>query len=242
MFKKEKSKIKKQVKKKIAVKKTAKSSTVKNVKKKRKAAASKNIKKKNSARNKPVKKAKKVSSGKIENNEEQDSYFAKWTSPEFIKTNEETLFYYASIIGSVLMIIWFFLQGSFVTVTTFIIVIVVVVFQIYRKPLNVECKIDLDGIALNSRLYRYDEIDSFEVIQGDENNVLKFKLKNAILPVKEIQLMDQDPYYIRATLEYFLLEKKQKEMLFDYGKKSEFNENMSKEEFDEYLKEVNSEE
>ena len=288
MPEKKKNKIKKQIKKKVAVKKTAKSSTVENAKKKRKTAVSKSvkknknkaslllssrrslsaedgdaqtrnplqssaerlqrggseevlIKKKDSARNKPIKKAEKVSSKKIENNEDQDSYFAKWTSPEFIKTNGEMLFYYASIVGSVLMIVWSFLQGSFVTVTTFVIVIAVVVFQIYRKPLDVECKIDLDGIALNLRLYRYDEIDSFEVIQGDENNVLKFKLKNAILPVKEIQLMDQDPYYIRATLEYFLLEKKQKEMLFDYEKKSEFDENMSKEEFDEYLEEASKE-
>ena len=241
MPKKERSKIKKQIKKKVTVKKTAKSSTVENVKKKRKTAVSKNVKKKDSARNKPVKKTKKVNSQKTENNKEQDSYFAKWTSPEFIKTNEEMLFYYASIVGSILMIAWSFSQESFVAVTTFVIVIAVVVFQIYRKPLDVECKIDLDGIALNSRLHRYDEIDSFEVVQGNENNILKFKLKNAILPVKEVQLMDQDPYYIRATLEYFLPEKKQKEMLFDYKKKGNFGDDMSEEELDEYLEEVDRE-
>lgn len=225
MRKGEESKIKKRVNKKVTIKKTAKS------------LVAKNAKRKNSVKNNPTKKAEKINSEKTENNENQDSYFAKWTAPEFIKTNEEMLFYYASIVGSVFMIIWSFWQKSFITVTTFAIVIIVVLLQIYRKPLDIECEINLDGIAVNTRLYRYDEIDSFEAIQGNENSVLKFKLKNAILPVKEIQLADQDSYYIRATLEYFLPGKKQKEVLLDYERKGEFGEDMSEEEFYEYLKE-----
>jgi len=211
-----------------------------NKKAKKKTVINKNMKKRSGTKSKPVKKAEKINPEKITNNKEEDSYFAKWTAPEFIKTNGEMLFYYASIVGSILMIIWSFRQGSFVTVTTFAIIIMVVVFQIYRQPLDVECKIDLDGIAMNLKLYRYNEIDSFEVIQGDENNVLKFKLKNAFLPVKEIQLEDQDPYYIRAVLEHFLPEKKQKETLINYEKKKEFGEDMSEEEFEEYLKEEDS--
>ncbi|MEA1936928.1 MAG: hypothetical protein U9N04_02340 [Patescibacteria group bacterium] len=220
MQKKEKSKTKKQ---KAVVKKTTGKTAVKKIERKKKSVKSKSVKK--------------VNPEKITNNESEDSYFAKWTAPEFIKTREEVLFYYASAVGSVLMMIWSFQQGSFVTVTTFAIVLLVVVFQIYRQPLDVECKIDLDGIALNLKLYRYNEMDSFEVVQGDENNVLKFKLKNAFLPVKEIQLMDQDPYYIRAVLENFLPEKKQKETLINYEKKKEFGEDMSEEDFEEYLKE-----
>ena len=223
------NKIKKKIKRKAIVKKTARKAMVKNVKRKR-----------SSVKSNPVKKAEKINPEKTIDNKEEDSYFAKWTAPEFIKTNGEMLFYYASIVGSILMIIWSFRQGSFVTVTTFAIIIMVVVFQIYRQPLDVECKIDLDGIAMNLKLYRYNEIDSFEVIQGDENNILKFKLKNAFLPVKEIQLEDQDPYYIRAVLEHFLPEKKQKETLINYEKKKEFGEDMSEEDFEEYLKEEDS--
>ncbi len=237
MAKKEENKTKKRVKRKVAVKKTAGKSMVKNVRKKIKTVAGKKAKKGNNTESKSAREAKKINPEKTINNKEEDSYFAKWTAPEFIKTNGEMLFYYASIIGSILMIIWSFRQGSFVTVTTFAIVIMVVMFQIYRQPLDVECKIDLDGIAMNLKLYRYNEIDSFEVIQDDENNVLKFKLKNAFLPVKEVQLEDQDPYYIRAVLEHFLPEKKQKETLINYEKKKKFGEDMSEEEFEEYLKE-----
>ena len=237
MQKKEKNKAKKQVKRKAVAKKTAGNSAVKNTRKKTKTIIGKGAKKKNSAENKSAKKVEKADSRKVENSENKDTYLAEWTAPEFIKTNGEMLFYYASIVGSVLMIIWSFAQGSFVTVTTFIIVIIVVVFQIYRQPLDIECKIDLDGIILSGKLYRYDEIDSFEVIRGNESNALKFKLKNAFLPVKEVQLADQDPYYIRAALEHFLPEKKQKETLINYEKKKKFGEDMSEEEFEEYLKE-----
>ena len=237
MQKKENKKTKKQVKRKIVVKKTTGNSAVKSIRKKTKAVVGKSAQKKNSVENKSVKKAKKDDPRKTENSEKKDAYLAEWTAPEFIKTNGEMLFYYASIVGSVLMIAWSFAQGSFVTVTTFIIVIIVVVFQIYRQPLDIECKINLDGIILNEKLHGYNEIDSFEVIQGDENNALKFKLKNAFLPVKEVQLADQDPYYIRAALEHFLVEKKQKETLINYENKKKFGEDMSEEEFNEYLKE-----
>jgi len=237
MQKKEENKTKKRAKQRTGAKKTAKNPAVKNAKKKTKTAVSKSARKKNSVKNKPMKKAEKIDSGKTKNNKSKDAYLAEWTAPEFIKTNEEVLFYYASIVGSVLMIIWSFWQGSFITVATFAMVIIVIIFQMHRQPLDVECKIDLDGITMNLKLYRYNEIDSFEVIQGDENNILKFKLKNAFLPVKEIYLMDQDPYYIRAALEHFLPEKKQKEALLSYEKKREFGEDMSEEEFYEYLKE-----
>lgn len=240
MENKKEKKTKKKRKRKVVVKKTTKNLVVKNTKntkRKSKVAVNKikNAEKKSSAKSKSAKKAKKNDFKKAENNKNKELYLAEWTASEFIKTNGEILFYYASIIGSILMIIWSLQQGSFIVASTFLIVIVVVIFQIYRQPLNIECKIDLDGIILNGRLHKYDEIDSFEVVQGDDNNALKFKLKNAFLPVKEVQLMDQNPYYIRATLEYFLPERKQKEALLSYEKKGEFGENMSEEELSEYI-------
>ncbi|MCK4525235.1 MAG: hypothetical protein KAU07_02270, partial [Candidatus Andersenbacteria bacterium] len=98
-------------------------------------------------------------------------------------------------------------------------------------------KIDLDGIVFGGMFYRYKDIKSFEVIEGEYFNVLKFKLRSSILPVKEIQIVDQDSRYIRAVLEHFLIEEEQKESLFGFEKENELDEYFSKEDVDTYLEE-----
>lgn len=226
-----KTEIKKVVKRKASAKKIVKKAVVKSSSKKVKAGRGKNKTKKSVAKSGAVK------NRKIKNNQDQDAYLAKWTAPEFIKTNEEMLFYYLGVVGSVLAVVWSLWSGSFISAVTFAMLVVIIIFQIYRQPLEVECLIDLDGIALNQKLYKYEEINSFEVIQGDENNVLKFNLKNAIMPIKEMQLADQDPYYIRAALKHFLPEKKQKEALVNFERKKKFGEEMTEDEFYECLKE-----
>jgi len=169
-----------------------------------------------------------------EGSEQESAYLAKWTAPEFIKTREEALFYYASAVLSFFMIIWSLLQQSFVTVATFALLIVVIVFHIKHEPRNIEYKIDLDGITKDGKLYKYNDIESFEIVQGENANILKFKLKNSILPSKEICLADQNSYYIHAALEYFLPEEKQKEALVNFEKKEE----ISEEELREYMEEI----
>jgi len=167
----------------------------------------------------------------------KDEYLAEWTALEFSRTREEVFWYYVSIAAAVLMIIWSLYQKNFIVAVTFSLLILVVAFQISRKPKNTKCKIGLNGIIIGDVIYRYDDLKSFEVVQSDDFNLLKFRLKNAILPVKEIQLARQNPYYIRAALEYFLPEEKQKESLVGFENKSGTDdEYLSDEDFYEYLK------
>ncbi|MCK5084250.1 MAG: hypothetical protein KAQ64_01170 [Candidatus Pacebacteria bacterium] len=168
---------------------------------------------------------------------EENSYFAKWIAPEHIKTRQDMIIYYASAILSVFSIIWFFRQGSFIVVATFLVLLIVIVLHIYQDSRDIEIKINLDGIGFGGIFYLYKDIESFEVVEGEYFNVLKFKLKSSFLPVKEIQIIGQDPRYIRAVLEHFLPEEEQKESLFGFEKKNEFDEYFSEEDFDAYLKE-----
>lgn len=168
---------------------------------------------------------------------EEDSYFAKWIAPEHVKTQEDVIIYYASAILSVFAIIWFYFQGSFIVIVTFLMLLIVIMLHIYQQPRDIELKIDLDGIAFGDVFYEYKNIESFEVAEGEYFDVLKFKLRNSILPVKEIQIIDQNPRYIRAVLENFLPEEKQQAALIGFKKKSEFDEYFSEEDFDDYLKE-----
>lgn len=194
---------------------------------KRKVAKSKN----------PNKKIKEAINKSKRKSVKKNEYLAEWTALEFTRTKEEIFWYYISIGAAMLMIFWSLYQKNFIVTVTFFLLIVVVAFQISRKPKKIKCKIDLDGIIINDVIYKYNSIKSFEVIQNDDFNLLKFRLKNAILPVKEIQLAKQNPYYIRAALEYFLPEEEQKEALVGFENKNGLDdEYLSEEDFYEYLK------
>lgn len=225
--KKENTKLKTKAKK--TVKTVKKSPTKKTVQKK----ASNKKKKKISSKTSVVEKVAKKKKKKVE----ESSYFAEWISPEHIKTKQDMIIYYASAILSVFAIIWFYFQGSFVVVMTFSALLFVIILYIYQEPRDIEIKIDFDGIIFGSMFYRYIDIESFEVIEGEYFDILKFKLKNSILPVKEIQIVDQNLQYIRAVLENFLPEKKQIEALFGFEKKDDLDKYLSEEDVDSYLEE-----
>jgi len=153
--------------------------------------------------------------------QEPVTHLAKWTTLEYIKTKDETLFYYLSIAGSIFMVISAMLAGNFVTAITFLLLIMVIMMQLHHEPREIECKIDLDGITTAGKLYRYDAIESFEISQKNGLNILKFKLKNSVLPNKEVYIAEQDPYYINAALEYFLPSEQQVETLVSFHDRKE---------------------
>ena len=167
----------------------------------------------------------------------KEEYLAEWTAPEFINTKEEILWYYVSIGAAILMAFWSLFQKNLIVAITFFLLILVIAFQIRRKPKKIKCKIGLDKIIIGNAIYKYKSIKSFEIIQNDNFNLLKLKIKNSVLPIKEIQLAKQDPYYIRASLEYFLPEEKQKESLVNFENKDNLDdEYLSDEDFYKYLK------
>ncbi len=215
---------------------------IKSIKKKSVVVSKKNKTKKSEKRKvakskNPNKKIKEAINKSKRKSVKKNEYLAEWTALEFTRTKEEIFWYYVSIGAAMLMIFWSLYQKNFIVTVTFFLLIVVVAFQISRKPKKIKCKIDLDGIIINDVIYKYNSIKSFEVIQNDDFNLLKFRLKNAILPVKEIQLAKQNPYYIRAALEYFLPEEEQKEALVGFENKNGLDdEYLSEEDFYEYLK------
>ena len=184
----------------------------------------------------PVKKIVKKKKSRVKSVKKEE-YLAEWTALEFIRTKEESFWYYASIGAATLMVLLSLYQKNLIVTLTFSLLILVVAFQISCKPKNIKYKIGLDGIIVDDLIYKYNSIKSFEVIRGDDFNLLKFRLKNAILPVKEVQLAKQDPYYIRAALEYFLPEEEQKETLVGFENKNDLDdEYLSEEDFYEHLK------
>ena len=217
------------IKKKTVAKKTVakKSSSKKVVKRKKEAVILK----------KEKVKVKRIAEKTIKKAEDDESNFAKWIAPEHIKTLRDMVIYYFSAVLALIAIVHFVLQGSFIPVFTFMMMLIVLAIYIYQQPRDVEYKIDLDGISVDDKLYRYREIKSFQIIEDEEYSILKFESKNSVLPVKTIYLIDQDPLYIRAVLENFLLENELTESLIGFGKKDDIDDDISDEVLYNYMTE-----
>ena len=233
--KKQKSKTVKKVskpsltKKKVALKKSSSRKATK--KKKKEAVVLKD----------PKAKVKKTVKKTIKKAEDEDPNFAKWIAPEHIKTLRDMVIYYFSAALSIIAIVHFVLQGSFIPVLTFMMMLVVLGIYMYQKPRDIEYKIDLDGISVDDKLYRYRQIKLFQVIEDEEYSVLKFELKNSILPIKTIYLIDQDPLYIRAVLDNFLHENELTESLLNFEKKDDIDDYVSDDELYDYMTEKRKE-
>ena len=186
-------------------------------------------------------KIKKTVKKAIKEAKDDEQNFAKWIAPEHIKTLRDMVIYYFSAVLAIIAIIHFVLQGSFIPVFTFTMMLIVLGIYIYQKPHDVEYKIDLDGISIDDKLYRYHQIKLFQVIEDEEYSVLRFELKNSVLPVKTIYLINQDPLYIRAVLENFLLEKELTESLLNFEKEDDIDDCISDEELYDYMTEKRKE-
>lgn len=157
---------------------------------------------------------------KTEGVEEDKKYFAKWTEKDFKRTGEEAWFYRVSLVAATLGMLWAAYDRNFLTFFTFFILTVVILLELRWESRDVEYEVNMDGIFIAGKSYRFEEIKSFEITKKGDCDVVKFQLKNSIFPVKEMYLnaAEQDLPFMRALLKHFLPEETQEEKLFNFTK------------------------
>lgn len=168
----------------------------------------------------------------------EKKYFAKWKERDFVRSGGETFFYYVSFFATLVTMIWFFMEGNLLSFMTFGVLLVVIVFELKAESHEVEYQIDIDGILIDGKLYKFDEMDSFQIVEVKGRNVIKLRLKNSIFPMRELYLNEnQDLKYMQAVMEYFLPEKRQDDMLFNFKNENSLTqEEAINKKVDEYLK------
>lgn len=155
----------------------------------------------------------------------QEKHFAKWVAKDFVRSREDVLFYWGSAAAAILVILWSIKDGNWISFVTFVTLLVVIAFELKSVPRDVEYKIDIDGISIDGRLYKFEDIRSFEIVQKEDLNVLKLQLKSSLFPVKELFLdPSQNLAFMQALMEYFLPQEKQEETLFNFNTKRELTE------------------
>jgi hypothetical protein len=202
------------------------------VKKDRATAKSKKASVKKAVKAVPVLKGKDKQKVESKTESRREEYFLRWKGPDFVRTIGEEYLYWASLVLSGLIVIWSLWQMNFFTALSFMILIVVVVFELKSQPKEVEYEVNLEGVMIDGRLLRFNEMRSFDIFEKAGFNIVRLQMKTAIFPIKEVFLEEsQDLVYVKTLFEYFLPEEKQEDKLFNFKEKKELTE-------DEYLDKV----
>jgi hypothetical protein len=93
----------------------------------------------------------------------EPKYFARWAGKSFLRTAGEVYFYKAAFVASILAIFFFLREGSWMAIVTFLVTMVIIMLELKDQPRDVDYEINIDGIKIDGRLYRFDDIHSFEL-------------------------------------------------------------------------------
>ncbi|MFA7170846.1 MAG: hypothetical protein WC180_02545 [Candidatus Paceibacterota bacterium] len=172
---------------------------------------------------------------------EEEKTFIKWTGKNFVRPEGQTFFYEVSLVASVITFLWSAIGQNWLTALTFLALVVMIVIELKDVPRDVEYEINIDGILIDGKLYRFDNIHSFELTKNGDFDIVKLQLHDSIFPTRELHLTEgQDVVYIETLLAYFLPKEKQEDALFNFRKRGKSEEDMTEDEFidqkvDEYL-------
>lgn len=183
---------------------------------------------------------------KIKHEEEEvmdgeEKSFIKWTGKSFLRREGERFFYQVSLVASIIVFLWAVADGSRLSAITFFMLAVIIILELKDVPRDVDYEISIDGILIDGKLYRFDEIQSFEIAKKGEFDIVKLQLHSTLFPTREIHLAEgQDLVYIETLLEYFLPKEAREDTLFNLRKRERSKEDLTEDEFidqkvEEYL-------
>lgn len=173
--------------------------------------------------------------------DEEEKTFIKWTGKNFLRPEGQTFFYEVSLVASIVVILWSLIDRSWLSALTFLSLAVMIVVELKDVPKDVEYEISIDGILIDGKLYKFDDIRSFGFTKKEGVDIVKLQLHNSIFPTRELHLAEgQDLVYIETLLAYFLPKEEPEDTLFNFRKRGKKERDMTEEELinqkvDEYL-------
>lgn len=104
-----------------------------------------------------------------------------------------------------------------------IIIVALAAFIIYarkfKKPETHDFRLDGEGIAIDGKLYSYENFESFWIFPGGE---IALRRKHHLMPLLIIPFHDSEEIEIRKILDYYLPESEEEESFLDLLQKKFF--------------------
>jgi hypothetical protein len=129
-----------------------------------------------------------------------------WQFPERQEYERGRLWYIIAGLIVATLLIYALLTQNFLFALMIILFAVVVLFSHARGPAIFDFTVTDKGLAVNSRLYAYDELQSFWIIDEPTVKKLYFSFQSSMRPPLAVFITEQNPEDIRQTLRNYLPE------------------------------------
>ncbi|MBI2451178.1 MAG: hypothetical protein HYV52_02480 [Parcubacteria group bacterium] len=137
----------------------------------------------------------------------------EWQGPDFEKKERGKNWYWIAGISAATLIIISIIFKNYLGALVFFLFTAIFYFENKKQPKIYNFQISPNGIAIGSRHYKFNELESFWIF--NEPPTLSLESKNTLTPYIKIPLGNQEPLQVREFLLKFLLEKEQEEGLTD---------------------------
>ncbi len=124
-----------------------------------------------------------------------------WQFLEFNKRRRPTRWWIAAGITWLALVVWALLVlHSFLFLLILMFGAIIFITQERRDPDVLECRITLDGVEVDDRLYPYDQLAQFYIVYKPGEVTALFLDRAGLRPTVAIPLQDQDPAEVREAL------------------------------------------
>lgn len=144
--------------------------------------------------------------------EDYGEKFDSWHFPEFQRHERGAAWYIIFFVIAGLLITYCLVTFNLLFLVIILISGSLVLFTNRHQPNQLAATLWEDGITINDKLYRYDDLSSFWIIyRPPEIKYLYFKFKSSLRPDLVIPLENANPVSVRQTLLRYLTEDTKKE-------------------------------
>ncbi len=124
-----------------------------------------------------------------------------WEFPEFNKRQRPTKWWLGAGIVWLALVIWALLGlQSFLFLLILLFGVIIFITQERREPDILECRITLDGVEVDDRLYPYDQLVQFYIVYHPGEVTALFLDRSGMRPTVSIPLNNQEPAAVREAL------------------------------------------
>lgn len=136
----------------------------------------------------------------------------QWEFPEYESYERTKKWYGTAVAVFAALLLYALLTFNILFAVIIFLFSVIIIFLHRKEPKLLGVKITDEGIVIESKLYRYDEIKSFWIVyELPRIKNLYFEFKSWALPRLAIPYLDQDPNRLRAFLLQYIDENTERE-------------------------------
>ena len=131
----------------------------------------------------------------------------EWQFPEYHKHARGRTWYIVAAIIIFVLVAYGLMTQNFLFALMVVLFSVIILLNHSRAPQMLDFRVTDKGLAVNERLYPYEELQSFWII--NEPPVVKklyFSFEKSIRPALAVSLADQNPEEVKITLSNYLPE------------------------------------